>query len=146
MSGSPTSPEVGGTGGFDIMVVANGTYDHPQTWGPLPVGEAAEALAAALGPSGGRVVDGPHLDVTADQAGKVLKRWASGPPAAGTLIYWAGHGYSDGTTHWLVTRDTGEVPDQDSALRAVDLEDWLLRDWNRRVPDPGSWTVVVLDC
>ena len=146
MSGSPASPGVGGSGGFDLVVVANGTYDDPETWGPLPVGEAAEALAAALGPSGGRVVDGPHLDVTADQARKVLKRWVSGPRAAGTLLYWGGHGHSDGTNHWLVTRDTGEDPDQDSALRAVDLEHWLVQDWQRRAGDPGSWTVVVLDC
>ena len=65
-----------------------------------------------------------------------------------TFIYWAGHGESTGSEHWLVTSDSAHPPAESDGIQTSDLARYLRRPLrNAELDDaPPPWTVVVLDC
>ena len=127
-----------------MTVVANCRYDDP-TIGALPVGEVADGVVGTLRRCGGTERQ-RHMDVTTAESRQLLDEWASTSATAGRILYWGGHGASDGERHWLFTRETTYPPTPSRALLTRELESFLRRDWQRRSLDVKSWTVIVLDC
>ncbi|HJV09566.1 MAG TPA: hypothetical protein VJ653_07785, partial [Acidimicrobiales bacterium] len=129
---------------FGLVVVAVDEYAELPA---LPSTTTARRLADLLRPYGAALV-GPPEPTTAPAVREFLGAWSTseeGP--ASSLVYWVGHGESDGAKQWLLTSASRRRYKTADSLPASELAETLMARWDSRVQAEGSaWTVVVLDC
>ncbi len=141
---------------LELVVIANGSYEG--AWQDQPLDDAltaADELVKALMPEQGQLVGNPaggpgvaqHTNLTAEQARTVFADWSEqARPTRSTIIYWTGHGASNGKIHFLAGRAGKKPPDPLNDVRTADLDHWLVNEWITRQQDPNSWVLLILDC
>lgn len=130
-------------GRFGLVVVAVDEYVGMPA---LPSTATAARLAELLRPYGGDEATAAEAS-TAPAVRKFLSGWskAEGGPTS-SLVYWVGHGESDGLNEWLLASDSTRPYTVGDAVPAAELAGNLLTRWATRVePDNDAWTVLVLD-
>ncbi|MFI0938590.1 WD40 repeat domain-containing protein [Streptomyces sp. NPDC021020] len=138
-SAAGTSPVI------EIFPVAIGHYDSAGL-PDLEVEDHVGRVLDLLAPFGGRHVpwEVPELERNADAVERRLGQWAdSGSrPVDGSVLYWVGHGWTDGTRAALAHQQSpGRVGS--AGVSPEDIADAV----RRRQAQPGrrSWAVVVVD-
>jgi WD40 repeat protein len=138
-----------------VFPVAIGRY-HDPAWPDLRTGTEAGRVVDLLAAYGGQadLWAAPELERGADAVQRRLREWADSAGLPGfplsTVLYWAGHGWSDGSTAVLAHRDT---PNPAGAYGVSPLEfSYAIRDrqaaLHARVgdlPDGQGWALVVID-
>ena len=126
--------------GLEIFPIAIGIYDHHPN---LDVETAVQQIVLALSEFGSREVgwSASMADRGADAVDARLREWARPAVTADSILYWVGHGWSDGTDVALAharspfaVRTSGVLPTQIAEpVRG------------RQITADGRWTMVVID-
>ncbi|WP_173061544.1 hypothetical protein [Phytohabitans houttuyneae] len=134
---------------FSQVVIAVSAYEHDPP-GALPEADAnADTIVGALRQFGGGTVRRPAGESRADVL-ELLGEWATDERAGSSLIYWGGHGATDGYEHVLLCADTPYASHRVHGVLSVDLVRYLRENWHHRSAlldddDPPPWTILVLD-
>ncbi|WP_433788572.1 hypothetical protein [Actinoplanes sp. CA-252034] len=119
---------------FDVTAIDLPRY---RSLDPVPCDLDAAAVLGRLGPVGGRPV-GWSVDAAAREIGEVVKRleqWADPEPPRSSVLFWAGHGFSNGRdTHLFVPG-----AEEDVALKPEQFAEYL----RPARPEP-YWRIVVV--
>ncbi|GAA2484960.1 NACHT and WD40 repeat domain-containing protein [Winogradskya humida] len=73
-----------------------------------------------------------------------LADWASHREGRSSLVFWLGHGTSDGLDAWLATFETPAVI-AGSGVNPQSIADHLMVQWRRRHPGTGVWAMMVIE-
>ncbi|MDX2849222.1 WD40 repeat domain-containing protein [Streptomyces sp. PA03-3a] len=127
---------------LEFFPIDIGDYRHHP---PLPTAEEVEAVAAELAPFAPRYqpwqVAGSER--TADAVQQRLSEWAHPSSTGNTILYWAGHGESDGETA-LLAHTGSPHPLVHSGISPQDILTYLTARQNH--PDAeDTWAIVVID-
>ncbi|MFH0176944.1 hypothetical protein [Streptomyces cacaoi] len=118
-----------------------GHYDnHP----PLPTGPEVDAVAALLTPFGAETdawrapQEGRGPDAVHDR----LAAWSADRTGCDTVLYWVGHGASDGFFHALLAHAKSPRPLDTNGISHLEILQHLKR---RQARQDAGWAAVVVD-
>ncbi|GAA3827799.1 hypothetical protein GCM10022403_071250 [Streptomyces coacervatus] len=118
-----------------------GRYDnHP----PLPTEPEVEALAALLTPFGAET-DAWHTPQESrgpDAINDRLAAWSGGGTGCDTVLYWVGHGASDGAFHALLAHAKSPRPLDTNGISHLEILQHLKKRQSRR---HAGWAAVIVD-
>jgi hypothetical protein len=137
---SSAEPDLPGQAAFELFPVPLGAYDfHPS----LEVGTQVDRLTALLAEVGGYAVPWPTPmgDRGADEVNARLLAWAKPDQPGDTLLYWVGHGWSDGRDASLAHARSPV------AVRAMGVLPFQLSDaiCSRQATADSRWAIVAID-
>ncbi|WP_034263877.1 AAA family ATPase [Actinospica robiniae] len=124
-----------GDAAFDVVPIPIGEYAHHES---VPADEEAAGVLELLGRLGGRGLPWP-IDAAERHQTSVAERLAAWSSFEGyglracrsSVLYWVGHGASDGDDAWLATfRTTARMGG--TAMRPDALADHIMEEWRSR--------------
>jgi WD40 repeat protein len=133
---------------FSLAVVAIREHTDSFWESGREIGQAAASVARQLEDCGAAPV---WVAERTDFEGirRFIGSWIRRPDRTSSILYWVGHGSSDGVFHNLVTSESGSCPAVDDSLITRHLADYLRQEaagrGNLGTQSSDAWTVVVLD-
>src|SRR5664279_857442 len=116
---------------FSLAVIAVRKHAHGRWGSGGEIGHAADDVVEQLKDCGAApVLQAEKTDLAGIR--QFLSTWAKREPPTSSILYWVGHGSTDGEVHWLVTSDSGRQPEVDDSLKASDLAEYLRKDGRLR--------------
>ncbi|MCL6670441.1 hypothetical protein [Streptomyces panaciradicis] len=118
-----------------------GRYDnHP----PLPTEPEVEAVAALLTPFGAQTNTwhAPQEGRGPDAVNERLAAWSGGRTGCDTVLYWVGHGASDGAFHALLAHARSPRPLDANGISHLELLQHLKK---RQARQQAGWAAVIVD-
>ena len=129
--------------GFDVVCVAIGEYQHSEDHPNLPADEEAVLLIELLRELGGEPDPWQPAGESRNrtEVDAWLDHWARIERARSSMLFWVGHGSSDGNDAFLATYESrlGE------GVAPEDLARQIRDEWGTRDVDGGAWAVVVVE-
>lgn len=127
---------------FTVTAIPIGTY---ATYKAVAADEQAAAVVKKLAELGGmEVTPEPQPDNrTISVVTQWVAAWAEHTPLANTMLFWVGHGETDGNDAWLAAYDT-KKPMRGTGMRPESVADHIANHWLRR-RDCESWAVIVIE-
>lgn len=129
-----------------LYAVPIGTYEDPE-YGDLSADDEAECVSSILDTIGVIADRWPvsGADRTMTAANRRVRSWStSARRRIGSILYWVGHGYSNGDDAWLATADSAH-PIAGTGVRPEQLADHIFDEWLGRRSGDGSWSVFVVE-
>lgn len=132
-----------GEEGLELFPVTIGVYRHHR---PLDTESQEQELARILQPFGARLVPWPADEERlrgADAVEDRLSVWAAPSSTGNTVLYWAGHGESDGQDA-VLAHARSPRPILHGGVRPEQFLDYLVS--RQECPETeGAWAIVIID-
>ena len=127
---------------FDVVCVPIGEYRDP-AHPTLPADEEAARVVELLDQLGGRSEPWPlpAADRHRTNVDARLDVWSDAARARSSVVFWVGHGSSDGDDAHLATYDSGA----DAGVAPEDFARRIRAEWGYRNSDEGTWAIVVIE-
>ncbi|MEV6905853.1 hypothetical protein [Amycolatopsis sp. NPDC051071] len=129
---------------FEVIPIAIGEYRHHA--GLAGIDEQVARIVTAFGRLGGveRAWDAPQAERTTSAVQARLNEWVDAEAPRSSILFWTGHGESNGDDAWLAAHDTPD-PIAHRGINVTTVADTIIAEWHRRGLDERAWTIVVID-